>query len=102
MLLALIEWAFVLLYVYCLKRFQKNYRIKLLAASLVWLTMLGAAIAQRQLYQPVRAGRFFSINEYDVVVIAENAVALFILFYGMRDHWHKLDSKKEIESPEKH
>jgi hypothetical protein len=97
LLLALNEWAFVLLYVYCLKRFQRNFFVKLIAVFLALLSMFGAVVAQRQLYRPVRAGRL-SINEFDAVVVAENAVALFILFYGMRNFWRKWGLGKEVRN----
>jgi hypothetical protein len=83
LLLALNEWGFVFLYVYCLKRFHKNFRIKLISAALAILASLGAVIAQRQIYQPVRDGGLF-VNEFNVVVMAEKTVSLTILFYGIR------------------
>jgi hypothetical protein len=88
LLLALNEWVFVLLYVYCLKRFHKNFPIKLIGAALAILASFGALITQRQIYQPVTSGRL-SVNEFNVVVVAEKAVSLFILFYGMRKFWVK-------------
>jgi hypothetical protein len=91
LLLALSAWAFVFLYVYCLKRFRHNFLVKLIALILALFTFFGAVVTQGQLYQRVRAGRF-SVNEFNVVVIAESAVALFILFYGMRNFWRKWDS----------
>jgi hypothetical protein len=97
LLLALNEWAFVLFYVYCLKRFQKNFLMKLVAAILALLSAFGAVIAQGQIYHPVRASRL-SVSEFNVVVIVENAVALFILFYGMRNFWHKWDFGKGVHN----
>jgi hypothetical protein len=88
LLLALIEWSFILLFVYCVKRFRTNFVVKLLAAGLALLAMLGAAVGQRILYQPVNTSRF-TVNEFHVVVIVESAFALFILFYGMRNFWPK-------------
>jgi len=88
LLLACTEWAFTLLYVYCLKRFRQNFLVKLIAAILAISSGVGVGIAQRQLYQPVHSGRL-SVHEFDVVVVAEGAVSLFILFYGMRRFWGK-------------
>jgi hypothetical protein len=95
LLLALNEWAFVLLYVYCLKRFRKNFRVKLITAILALFAMLGAVVAQRRLYQPVSADRL-SVNEFDVVAIAENAIALFILLYSLRNCWRNWDLGKGV------
>jgi|SRR5215467_4798347 len=86
LLLACIEWVVILSYVYCLKRFRQKYLVRLSALILTLLCMIGVRIAQRVLYNPVRSGRL-SVNEFDVVVIAESAVSLFILFYGLRKLW---------------
>jgi hypothetical protein len=83
LLLAVSEWAFVLLFVYCLKRFRTNFPIKLTSAVFVILASFVTIIGQRQIYQPVSISRL-SINEFDIVVIAEKTVSLFILFYGIR------------------
>jgi hypothetical protein len=88
LILAFAEWALMLLYVYCLKRFRQNYLVKLSLLVLTLLCLIGVPIAQRQLYQPVSAGRL-SMNEFDVVVIIEAAVSIFILFYGMRKFWRR-------------
>ena len=88
LLLALIEWSFVLLFVYCVKRFRTNLLVKLLTAGLSLLATVGAAIGQRLLYQPVNTSRF-TVNEFDFVVIAESAIAVFILLYGARNFWPK-------------
>lgn len=81
--LALLEWAFMFQYVYCMERFRENFGIRLISAVLVILGSLGVIIAQGKLYQPISLGRF-SVNEFNVVVIAEGCVSLFILFYGLR------------------
>jgi hypothetical protein len=86
LLLASAEWASVLLYVYCLKRFQKNFLVKLIAAIVAISSGVAVGIVQRQLYQPVHSGRL-SVHEFDVVVVAESVVSIFILFYGMRRFW---------------
>ena len=97
LLLAVSEWAFVLLYVFCLKRFQTNFPIKLISAVLAIFAGFAAVIAQRQIYQPVSAGRL-SVNEFNVVVIAEKAVSLFILFYGIRKYSIKPQTPAERQS----
>ena len=83
LLLAVIEWVFVLLYVYCLKRFRKSFSIKLTGAILAILASFAAIIGQGQIYRPVSAGRL-SVNEFNVVIMAEKAVSLAILFLGIR------------------
>jgi hypothetical protein len=85
LLLAVSEWAFVLLYAFCLKKFQTNFPIKLISAVLAIFASFAALIVQRQLYQPVSTGRL-SVNEFNVVVITEKAVSLFILYYGIRKY----------------
>jgi hypothetical protein len=83
LLMAASEWTFVLLYVYCLKRFQTIFPIKLTSAVLAILASFATIFVQREIYQPVSTGRL-SVNEFDIVVIAEKAVSLLILFYGIR------------------
>jgi hypothetical protein len=83
LLLALVEWGATLLYVYCLNRFHGKFAVRVIAAMATILCGLGVVILQRQLYQPVHSGRL-SVNEFDIVVITESAISLFILFYGMR------------------
>jgi len=85
LLLAVSEWAFVLLYVYCLERFRTNFPIKITTAILAILASFATIIAQRQIYQPVNLGRL-TVNEFNVIVITEKAVSLFILFYGLRKY----------------
>jgi len=94
LLLAVNEWAFVLLYVYCLKRFHRNFTAKLMCAALAILASICAVIAQRQIYKPVYAGRL-SVNEFNIVVVAEKVVSLFILFYGMRWFWRNWPAASE-------
>jgi len=100
LLLASTEWGFILLYVYCLKRFHKNFPVKLIAAVLAVLSAVGVGMMQRQLYQPKHSGRL-SIHEFDAVEVAESAVSLFILFYGMRRFWSRraVDSGSQGSAP---
>jgi hypothetical protein len=62
--------------------------VRLIAAIVTILCGLGVVIAQRQLYQPVNSGRL-SVHEYGIVVIAESAVSLSILFYRLRRYQQK-------------
>jgi len=96
LLLALSLWVSVLFYVYCLKRFRQIFLVKLVAAILALFILLAAIVIQGQLYQPVRADRF-SVSEFNVVVITEGTVALFALFFGMRNFWRKWDSGKDYK-----
>jgi hypothetical protein len=86
-LLAFPEWLCVLLYVYCLKRVRQNFFVKLSAAILAILSIVGVAIAQRHLYYSTGSRRP-PVSLIDVVVVAAHAVALFVLFYGLRRLWN--------------
>ena len=80
--LAFVEWLSVVLFVYSLERFSQKFLVKLSAAAFAILCVVGVVIAQRELYQPANSARF-SVNEFDVVVISECTVTLFILFRGL-------------------
>jgi hypothetical protein len=79
---AFVEWASVLLYAYCLRRFNKNELAKLLTAILALSTSAAATVVDREICRPVAFGRSF-LNEFDIVVIVEKSVSLLILFYGL-------------------
>jgi len=79
---ALIEWSFVLLYVYCLMRFKENGPLKLVAAALALSASVVAVIVDRRIYDAVSFGSSL-LNEFDAVVIVEKCVSLLILFSGL-------------------
>lgn len=87
-LLAIPEWLCVLLYVYCLKRFRQTFLLKLSAAILAIVSLVGVAITQRYLYYQTGSSRP-PVSLIDVIVVAAHAVTLFVLFYGLRKLWNR-------------
>lgn len=87
-LLAINEWLFVILFVYCLNRSRSNRVLRVLALTAVLIASSGGTVAQRRLYLSENASRA-SVDRFDYFIVLEKAITIFVLFYSYRKIWHK-------------